>query len=72
MSLLSAKYPKTELTQLTWGTRYIASGWTQQKTLPSTVPVLFLWAVCLAIALISLTCVPAINKQGMFPLRIIA
>jgi hypothetical protein len=32
-------------TQLVWGPCYIALRWTQQKTLPPTVPLLLLWAV---------------------------
>jgi hypothetical protein len=41
----SLHFTQLNYTQLAWGTRYIASRGTQQKTPPPTVPLLLLWAV---------------------------
>jgi hypothetical protein len=68
-----AELNSTELDHLAWGPRYIAQGRTQQKTLPpTTVFLLLLWTVAMAIARISLTCLPAVTKQPTFLLAIVA
>jgi hypothetical protein len=52
--------------------RYIASGRTQHKALPPTISPIVVMGGCLAIARISLTCLPAATKQRMFLLAIVA
>jgi hypothetical protein len=45
MSFLSGEYPATEPSQPAYSPRCVSLGRTQQKTQPSTVPLLPLWAV---------------------------
>jgi hypothetical protein len=69
ISLLSGKYPTTELTHPSWGP-HLGADPTENTT--SNSPSIVVMGGCLAIAWISLTSLPAINKQCMVLLTISA
>jgi hypothetical protein len=68
--LLSGEYPATELTEPAWDPRYAVSARTQQKTPPTFLSIVM--GGRLAIAWMSLTCLPAATKQRMFLLATVA
>jgi hypothetical protein len=67
--LLSDEYPATELTQQPWGLRLGADP--TENTASNAFSIVVMGG-SLAVARILLTCLPAITKQRMFLLAIVA